>query len=199
MPAQSSANRFDQSQHSEELARNAVEELFRTHYRGLCACVRDYVHSLDAAEEIVQELFLRVWDHALAGNTQILTRAYLYAAARNQAVSVLRHERVVQDYEVSAIGQSERSGLPTAEEELENEELTIAVRRAVARLPAKCRQVFSLSRERGLTYSEIAEVLGVSVKTVELHMTRALKALRAALPFTAAVLVYSLTTGSSPI
>ena len=176
------SDRFDESKLAEELAHELVERLFRDHYRGLCAFVRDYVYSLDVAEEIVQELFLRVWDHARDGDCQRLTRAYLYAAARNHAVSILRHERVVRAHEATAINEASYGSAPTAQEKVESDELALAARRAIARLPAKCRQVFSLSRDHELTYAEIANVLGISVKTVELHMTRALKALRSSLP-----------------
>jgi RNA polymerase sigma-70 factor (ECF subfamily) len=166
--------------HAEEKLAQDIERLFREHYRGLCAVVRDYVHSLDAAEEIVQEIFLRVWDNCRRGEAPP-TRAYLYTAARNHAVSVLRHERVVQSHE-EMVGVAEESvAESTVLDELEADELTIAARSAIAKLPDKCRRVFVLSRERELTYAEIAQVLGISVKTVELHMTRAFKALRAEL------------------
>lgn len=165
----------------ERTACEAVEILFRDHYRGLCATVRDYVGSLDAAEEIVQELFLRIWDLANDGNANVLTRAYLYTAARNQAITALRHERVVRDYEFHASQETDTLHAATAEDDLEEDELRNAIQAAIAHLPAKPRTVFRLSRERGLTYAEIAAVLGISVKTVELHMTRSLKSLRISL------------------
>lgn len=166
----------------EERARAEVEQLFREHYRGLCGWVLDYVHSRDAAEEIVQEMFLKVWDIVRRGSAQTVTRSYLYAAARNHAVSVLRHERVVQAHEeTSAVQAANEPKKPTIEDDLIADELTRAMRSAVDRMPERRRQVFLLSRERGLTYAEIAHVLGISPKTVELHMTAALKSLRAAL------------------
>lgn len=166
----------------EETLSREIEQLFRAHYHGLCAHVRDYVYSLDAAEEIVQEVFLRVWDNCRVGASPLPTRAYLYAAARNHAVSVLRHERVVKAHEASAVLAGENNAThSTIQNDLEADELTRAARTAISRLPDKCRRVFTLSRERGLTYAEIAQVLGISVKTVELHMTRAFKALRAEL------------------
>jgi RNA polymerase sigma-70 factor (ECF subfamily) len=166
----------------EERARAEVEQLFREHYRGLCGCVLDYVHSMDAAEEIVQEMFLKVWDIVRDGDARTITRSYLYAAARNHAVSVLRHERVVQAHEeTSAVQAASEPTRPTIEDHLIADELTRAVRDAVDRMPERRRQVFRLSRERGLTYAEIAHVLGISPKTVELHMTAAFKSLRASL------------------
>lgn len=170
-----------QAQRDERLARE-IEQLFRAHYRGLCAHVRDFVYSIDAAEEIVQEVFLRVWDNCRLGRTELPTKAYLYAAARNHALSVLRHERVLHDHETRALLASDNNDTdPTVQDDIEVDELTTAARNVIARLPDKCRRVFTLSRERGLTYVEIAQVLGISVKTVELHMTRAFKALRAEL------------------
>ncbi len=166
----------------EERARAQVEQLFREHYRGLCGCVRDYVHSMDAAEEIVQEMFLKVWDIVRDDPARTITRSYLYAAARNHAVTVLRHERVVQAHEAtSAVQAASDRTRPTVEDDLIADELTHALRHAVDRMPERRRQVFRLSRERRLTYAEIAQVLGISPKTVELHMTAAFKSLRASL------------------
>ena len=166
----------------EDRARAVVEQLFRQHYRALCAYVRDYVHSMDAAEEIVQEVFLKVWEIARKGDAQIVTRAYLYAASRNHAVSVLRHERVVGAHEEKIVFHAKTDPKPpTIEDEIALDALTRAAQAAIARLPEKRRQVFLLSRESGLTYAEIAQVMGIAPKTVEQHMACAFKSLRASL------------------
>lgn len=163
--------------------------LFREHYAGLCGFVARYLRSREMAEEVVQELFLWIWERLEVGNLpaasvavddQVVTRAYLYAAARNRAISVLRREQIERRHaerEARRIDAYER----TVHEDIEDAEVAGAARRAIAALPEKCRVVFMLSRQQGLTYSEIAQVLGVSVKAVEANMTRALKALRASL------------------
>lgn len=170
----------DPSSHSAALARADVEALFREYYGPLCGFVRKYVGSLDVAEEVVQELFLRVWELRERDPRVVITRAYLYTGARNQAIMVLRHERITRDYAAAELREPEPAARG-ADAAAEEQELAHAMQRAIARLPEKCRLVFTLSRESGLTYPEIAEVLGISVKTVELHMGRALKSLRASL------------------
>jgi RNA polymerase sigma-70 factor (ECF subfamily) len=174
---------------SPEAVRARVDTLFREHYTGLCGFVVRYVRSRAVAEEIVQELFLWIWERLeagdlpaapLAADVSVITRAYLYAAARNRAISVLRREQLERRYterQARDVDTSER----TVHEDVEDAELAHAARRAIAALPEKCRLVFTLNRQQGLTYAEIAQVLGVSVKAVEANMTRALKALRVSL------------------
>jgi RNA polymerase sigma-70 factor (ECF subfamily) len=163
-----------------------VEVLFRAHYAALVTFAAHYTRARDVAEEVVQETFLALWERwerEGAGESDAVTRSYLFSAVRYRVLSVLRHERVARRWserEVRELALDARDAVehpgPAA---LDADDLARAVRRAVAGLSEKTRVVFLLSRERGLTYTEIAEVLDVSVKTVELHMTRALKALRA--------------------
>jgi RNA polymerase sigma-70 factor (ECF subfamily) len=174
---------------SPEAVRAVVDELFRENYAGLCRFVAQYVGTRATAEDVVQEMFLRLWERIESGQLSVtgdrddqatVTTAYLYAAARSHAISVVRHQHVERRYEerqVLAFEQSDR----TVHDDAVESEITRAVRRAVAALPSRSRVVFSLSRESGLTHPEIAEVLGISVKGVEANMTRALKALRSAL------------------
>lgn len=158
----------------------AFEALFHAHHASLCAFAYRYVGARDLAEEIVQEVFLFVWERRETWDVRTSVKNYLLTAVRNAAVSYLRHERVVRRREAETIALFSRS-TPTADRELHNTELAGLVQRAVDRLPDRCRLVFTLHREQGLTYVEIAEVLGISPKTVEVHMGRALKGLRKAL------------------
>jgi len=110
------------------------------------------------------------------------TRAYLYAAARNQALTILRHERVVDRHVLRQTSPGAPVAMyPSADAAVELDEIACAARRAIAALPERSRLVFQLSREQGMTYAEIATVLGISIKTVEGTMMRALKRLRAGL------------------
>jgi RNA polymerase sigma-70 factor, ECF subfamily len=165
-----------------------VEKLFHEHYQGLCSFVTRYLGSRAIAEEIVQELFLDLWQRLVEahgagapfGNGPQVTRAYLYTAARHRAIDLCRRGQVEQRYverEVRELVVPER----TVHDDVEDAELIVAARRVFAALPARCRQIFALNRQQGLTYPEIASVLGISVKTVEANMTRVLKALRASL------------------
>jgi RNA polymerase sigma-70 factor (ECF subfamily) len=157
----------------------AFDALFRTGYAPLVRFTDRMVRDAAAAEELVQEVMLELWRrrHALdpAGSAQ----AYLFQAARNRALNHLRHRRVVARTE--PLLADDEAVAPSALATVEETELEDAVRAAVATLPPRCRQVFELSRGRGLRYAEIAGLLGVSVKAVEAQMGRALRHLRARL------------------
>jgi RNA polymerase sigma-70 factor, ECF subfamily len=154
----------------------AFEELFRTHYAALVGFAEGMVRRRDVAEEVVQEVLLNLWRRRETLQLEDSLRAYLYQSARNRALNHLRHERVVRDAAPRIVGEDSVAAAGAAA--LEEAEIAAAVRQAVSELPERCREVFELSRTEGLRYAEIARVLGISVKTVETQMGRALKALR---------------------
>src|SRR5689334_10551671 len=156
----------------------AFSALVTAHCDRLCRYAYRYVLSQEVAEDVVQEVFTRLWER---GDELALRDPlpYLYRAVRNRAVLHLRRERVRRRWQEQA-----SSDLPNAEEahsHAERVDLTRALDRAIADLPERCRQVFTMSREQGLTHGEIAHILGLSVKTVESHVWRAMTALRAKL------------------
>jgi RNA polymerase sigma-70 factor, ECF subfamily len=161
---------------SPDALHDVVAALFREHYAGLVDFATRYVKALEVAEEVVQEVFLRVWTQREAGDPAEITRAYLYGATRNQAITLLRHDHVVHRHAATRSAEPHAPATPDAE--LEADELTRAVRAAIDHLPERSRLVFVLSRDRGLSYAEIADVLGISAKAVEANMARALKSLR---------------------
>ena len=153
----------------------AFESLFRAFAPGLCGFVARYVDSRAVAEEIVQDLFLTIWRKRATLMIEQSVATYLFTAARNRAVNHLRHERIARRWAGSVIGRIEA---PAASGEAELLEM-LDLQDGIERLPARCRLIFTLSRQHGMTYDQIAESLGLSVKTVEVQMGRALKALRA--------------------
>ncbi len=158
----------------------AFEALFHAYHAPLCAFAYRLVGVRDLAEEIVQEVFLYVWERRETWDVRTSVKSYLFTAVRNAAMSYLRHERVVRQREAETVDLFVRPAA-AADGRVRTAELVAAVQRAVGRLPERCRLIFTLHREQGLTYSEIAEVLEISPKTVEVQMGRALKALRKAL------------------
>ncbi len=158
----------------------AFEALFREYHSPLCGFAYRYVRSSDVAEELVQEVFLDLWERCEEGQQLISPKAYLFTAVRNAAASYLRHQGVAERFEPETVELFMRPE-PLPDAELRSRELSAALERAIARLPERCRLVFTLSREQGLTYAEIAKVLAISAKTVENQMGRAYKALRKAL------------------
>ena len=156
--------------------RDAFELLFREHYAALVRFAEGLLRSQDSAEDVVQDVMLNVWRQRETLHVEDSARAYLFRSVRNRALNQLRNERVRRD----AIPHLESEVQPAAggDANLVEEELASAIRDAVAALPPRCREVFELSRGQGLRYSEIAAVLGISIKTVETQMGRALKSLR---------------------
>jgi RNA polymerase sigma-70 factor (ECF subfamily) len=159
----------------------AFEIVFRTHYNGLCSFVRQQVGSAEAAEEVVQEVFLNVWRGRGGIDPDQSLRAYLYRAARNTALNQLKRRRLERRWLAASAGPTSHAISAVADDAVREHELTIAIQQRVASLPERCRLIFTMSREQGLSYAEIAEALGISVKTVETQMGRALKTLRAGL------------------
>ncbi len=160
----------------------AFERLFRCYAESLYACAFGYVGSRDAAEEIVQQLFSTLWERRQIWQVSGTVATYLFRAVRNASLNALRDRRRNLAFRARLEGAAVvASPPPDVEQEIEAAELATAVARVVARLPERCREVFRLNRYHQLTYAEVAQVLEVSVKTVEIHMARALKELRARL------------------
>jgi RNA polymerase sigma-70 factor (ECF subfamily) len=165
--------------HAPTLA-ETFEVLYRSHYGGLCDLVYGYVGSRDTARELVQDLFLTVWDNVSTGGAPVPGAPYLYTAARNRALRSLRHGKVEAQYEARQ-SQAVDDRPCEAENAVVEQELSDAAAAAMRELPERCRLVFSMSRHEHLPNAEIAARLGISVSTVEQQMWRALKALRAKL------------------
>lgn len=163
---------------TESSHREEFEKLFRTHYAALVTFASGMVASMDAAEDLVQEVFIAVWRRRAELPPAAVARAYLYKAVRHRALNALRHDRIARE---SAESSERPFAVASVEDDLILGETESAVRAAIAGLPERARLMFTLSRDQGLTYAEIASVTGVSVKTVETQMGRALRALRESL------------------
>jgi RNA polymerase sigma-70 factor (ECF subfamily) len=143
----------------------------------LCEYVLRLVGSAEATEDIVQDLFLHLWDTRGPRDGLRLSRPYLYAAARNRALKHLRHRRVVEAW-IDRASREEAPPSDTPEDLYLRGELEDALRRAIEELPNRCREVFVLRRRDQLGLNEIAARLGVSPATVKSHMWRAMVLLK---------------------
>lgn len=155
----------------------AFEMLFKTYYQPLCNYAYTFLQDREDAEEIVQSTFLLVWEkrETLAIRTSV--RPYLYAMVRNACLNVIKHEKIKQRYAGEELALADRSYESVAQAVASNE-LEYRIKVAMDELPEQCRMVFKLSRFEELKYAEIAEQLGISIKTVENHMGKALKIMR---------------------
>jgi RNA polymerase sigma-70 factor (ECF subfamily) len=157
-------------------AEDAFDAIFRAHYAPLVGLAESLVRERAIAEEVVQEVMLELWRRRESLTVEESLRAYLFRATRNRALNHLRHERVERKGEPYARGHSSTPAVGHLR--LVEDEIDAALREAVQSLPERCRQVFELSRGHGLRYAEIAATLGISVKTVEAQMGKALRILR---------------------
>lgn len=168
---------------------HAFDALFRRHYYALCRFAARIMGTSAEAEEVVQEVFMFVWERHDVITDATPPSAYLYRAVHNTALNRVRHGRVERRW-AEGEGRVHKEPCAAAEALVEQEELALAVRRVIEQLPERTRLVYTLSRQDQLTYAEIAATLGISVKTVEAQMTRALRRLRLALaPFLTSVLL----------
>jgi RNA polymerase sigma-70 factor (ECF subfamily) len=148
-----------------------------TYYVELCEYVLRFVGSAEAAQDLVQDVFLHLWNTRGPRDAERLTRPYLYTSARNAALKYLRHRRVVEAW----IERASREEMPTADSPSDlylRRELEETVARAISELPPRCREIFLLRRRDQLSYQEIAAQAGVSLGTVKCHMWRAMVLLR---------------------
>ncbi|PYO42947.1 MAG: hypothetical protein DMD29_02775 [Gemmatimonadetes bacterium] len=156
------------------------EAAFAAHYVALCEYVLRFVGSAEAAEDVVQDLFLHLWDTRGPRDALRLTRRYLYVAARNRALKYLRHRRVADEW-LERVNRDPTPRLETPEDVCLRRELDAAVQRAIAELPERCRATFLLRRREGLSYEAISARRGVSLGTVKSQMWRAAVLLRSKL------------------
>lgn len=154
----------------------AFDAIFRQFYAHLVGYVQSLLRDEAAAEEVVQDIMLELWRRRASLTPDLSLKAYLFQSARNRAFNHARHARIVRHSEPLLL--HEQSPPQPADAEMAGEELSTAIRNAVAELPPRCREIFELSRVDGLRYSEIAAALGISVKTVETQMGKALQVLR---------------------
>jgi RNA polymerase sigma-70 factor (ECF subfamily) len=163
----------------------AFRELFTRHYRSLCTYAMRVVVVREIAEEVVSDVFVKLWKNREQIEVHTSFEAYMYRAVRNQALDYLKlrsyrcRERDSLDSVQWSMAHADHH---TPMEEVVFNEFYDRVEGCISDLPRQCQVIFRLSREEGLRYREIAERLQISVKTVETQMGRALKVLRERVP-----------------
>lgn len=156
--------------------RSAFERLFRLWYGRLADYTLRLVGDADTAEDVVQAVFIAIWSTREQLPTIANLPAYLHRACRNRALNVLRGQRRAAALPYEFVDEPGIS--PSVELTLHVRDLDSAVQQALESLAPRTREVFLLSRVQELTYGQIADTLGISIKTVETLMGRALRALR---------------------
>ena len=155
---------------------SAFETLFRRWYEPLChyAC-RLADGDMDEAEDLVQQAFVKLWEYRSRLKVEWSLKAYLYKSVHNACLNRIRSQKVKSKYLEFNAQQPDTMQTPPEDTA---PELREHFQRALDALPPQCRHIFELSRFEALKYREIAEQLGISIKTVETQMGKALRVLR---------------------
>jgi RNA polymerase sigma-70 factor (ECF subfamily) len=157
----------------------AFESLFRSSYSSLVKYATTILKDHDSAEEIVQDLFYRLWKERQKLNIESSLNGYLFRSVYNRCLHHIEHQKVVQKYQsdMKYVGYDSPA---TPLQAVQLGELQEKIARTLEELPDRCGEIFYLNRFEGLKYREIADKLSISVKTVEANMGRALKEFRKA-------------------
>ncbi|MBB6274538.1 RNA polymerase sigma-70 factor (ECF subfamily) [Pedobacter cryoconitis] len=157
--------------------KDAFEQTFRTFYKMLRAYAYTFIKDNEGAEEIIQNVFCRIWERRDQLKTDGSLRSYLYRVVHNESLSYLRHQKVKNLFQDYYKENTEEASNEVVNKILANE-LDRHIQRAIAELPQQCRIIFQMSRFEQLKYQQIADILQISIKTVENQMGKALKVLR---------------------
>ena len=155
--------------------KDALEDLFRLYYNSLCGYAFTFMKEQAASEEIVQDLFCKLWEkRAMLEVTSL--KSYLFRAVRNACMNQLKHIEVRELHKIETNVDDIDSVTP--EILIESGEVEARIQKAITELPVERQKIFRMSRFEEMKYKEIAEELNLSVKTVENQMGKALKSLR---------------------
>lgn len=160
-----------------QLDRDSFEQLFRKEFKGLCFFAQKYVKDPDSAREIVQDSFLGLWEKRATIDTGRPVKSYLTAVIHNKCHNYLRDNKkfdtsLLQTEHLLEYNNHDETDI------LVTRELHLKIRESIDELPEKCREIFLLNRYENLKYQQIADQLGISVKTVEAQMSKALQHMR---------------------
>jgi RNA polymerase sigma-70 factor (ECF subfamily) len=157
---------------------SALTAIYKKYWQQLFLSAYNVLKDRQACEDVIQELFIKLWNSRNNIEIAVSLKAYLHASIRYEVYRQIRAGVITTDVFESL---ADRLPNPSNYENLEYKELVSQVNSVVETLPEKCREVYKLSREEYLTHKQIASRLNISTKTVENHLTKALKQLRTSL------------------
>ncbi|HTF05934.1 MAG TPA: RNA polymerase sigma-70 factor [Bacteroidia bacterium] len=152
------------------------EQIFRQFHPMLCRYAHTILKDVEAAEEIVQDVFLKIWEKRESLVITVSVKSYLYRAVHNSCLNLVDKKKKEVRMDEVPLKIVHQSAAPV--EDIQTRELEKAIAGALDQLPEQCRKVFELSRFGNMKYREIAEMLGISIKTVENQMGKALRIMR---------------------
>lgn len=154
---------------------NALAELYQLFYGKLHQFAKAMVHSNEVAEEIVEDVFVKLWCNRTAITTIDNITVYLYVAVKNSCLNFISRKAkdlVAAPFDFLDIEINEEA---TPHDILITAEMTQRMHKAIEALPPRCKMIFKLVREDGLKYREVAQVLNISVNTIDVQMAIAVK------------------------
>ena len=157
----------------ERMDKDSFENLFREYFSPLISFARKILVDEDDAREVVQKVFINLWEKREEIDLSTSLKSYLFTSVHNRSLNVIRDRKKFSSEEVP-----DMAGDWDVSAQIESMELEEKINEALQALPEKCRQIFELNRFDGLKYSEMAAQLEISIKTVENQMSKALKILR---------------------
>lgn len=155
------------------------ETIFLKYHRALSLYAQKFTGNEEAALDIVQDIFLKVWENPKLQSDSVVLKSYLFNSVRNACLNFLKHEQVKQKH--ASIAQLEIEFYQSGEKSLIEDETISSIHKAIDSLPEHYKEIIELSRFDGLKNKEIAEKLNISVRTVETRLFRGLLALRKAI------------------
>jgi RNA polymerase sigma-70 factor (family 1) len=158
----------------------AFTEIYNLYWKRLFIVAAQKLQNLPEAEEIVQDIFLDLWKRREELNILQCLNSYLSVCVKYKVINVLARRSLQIRYNEEANLHADCSDLST-EENLRLDELKMQLLKETAKLPEKCRLVFQMSREEGYSQKQIAKKLNIAQKTVEAHLSKALRSLRTGL------------------
>jgi len=155
--------------------------LFNEFYTPLCRFSMKFVTNKDAAEDIVQDLFLYLWENRERLATISYIKSYVFTAVKNRSLNYLQkqYSQKTSDVDFDVKETRLNVNLPDSEELIKNKELESILEKGIESLPVKCRTIFTMKRYGDFSNKEVAKKLNISVKTVEAQMTIALRKITA--------------------
>lgn len=160
----------------------ALEFLFRQYYAVLFRISFRVVGDAETARDIIQEVFVTLWERRRSLHVSKSVKAYLFRAVANRSINYVRDHLKTQTVSIESVRQERHStSSGDTSDMLEERELSVFIGQVIQTLPPQCKAVFQLSRNEEMSNKEIAESLGISVKAVEKHISKALKKLRKSL------------------
>jgi RNA polymerase sigma-70 factor (ECF subfamily) len=157
------------------------ERLFTKYYEPLCHHADKILKDMDAAEDIVQEFFYQFWKNRETFSPKLSLNAYLYHSIRNNALHYLEHLAVRKNYAQQVITDFQEMVPANMQNDAELRDLGKVINATLRNMPERCSRIFRMNRFEGKKYREIAEILSISVKTVEADMGNALQLFRKSL------------------